>query len=265
MRAQVELLSKQQGAGKSREEPGELARTGSGLEEGCKMEFDEETEYKKQLDEQKNSLQRQLREIEKFANMDPVFRDKQKEVWKEELEEIEIKRDRASAGAFDDAEEVTKSCKVCGISRRTTSRRLEIVRKKCKRSTKSGRKGKHSQRRASKSCRKGRATLGRRQQSWKMRSRTCRQVKREEAAVRRNPMDAVLIRPFWINSSRWEQPKQCSSSPFFMEKSAEYMAVNIGQSQLLRSEAGAEEKEAWEEEEWGRCDVGGMRVRLWLR
>ena len=37
------------------------------------------------MDEQKKSLQRQLREIEKFAN-------RQKEVWKEELEEIERKR-----------------------------------------------------------------------------------------------------------------------------------------------------------------------------
>ena len=32
------------------------------------------------------------------------------------------------------------------------------------------------------------------------------QVKREEVAVRRNPMDAVLIRPLWSSSLRWEQP-----------------------------------------------------------
>ena len=38
------------------------------------------------------SLQRQLRDVEKFASMDPFFRDRQKEVWKEELEEIERKR-----------------------------------------------------------------------------------------------------------------------------------------------------------------------------
>ena len=89
LRAQVELLSRQQGAVKSPEEPGEPARRGRwNLEEGCKMEFDRGDK----LEEQKKSLRRQLREIEKFANMDPAFRNKQKEVWKEELEEIERKR-----------------------------------------------------------------------------------------------------------------------------------------------------------------------------
>ena len=40
----------------------------------------------------KKSLQRQLLDIEKFANMDPVFRDRHKEKRKEELQEIESKR-----------------------------------------------------------------------------------------------------------------------------------------------------------------------------
>ena len=94
LRAQVELLSKQQGMRKTPEESGELARRGSGSEEGCKMEFEEEADCKKKLEEQKKSLQRQLRDIENFASMDPFFRDRdrQKEVWKEELEEIERKR-----------------------------------------------------------------------------------------------------------------------------------------------------------------------------
>ena len=42
------------------------------------------------LEDQKKSLQRQLWDIEKFASMDLVFRDRQ-EVWKEELKEIERK------------------------------------------------------------------------------------------------------------------------------------------------------------------------------
>ena len=166
--------------------------------------------------------------------MDPVFRDKQKKVWKEELEEIE-RKGQSFCRSTRRCRRSHKSCKVFGISGGTTSRRLEIV-KKCKRSVKSGRKGKHIRRRASEPCRKGPATLGKRQQSWKIRSRTCRQGKREEAAVRRNPMDAALIQPCWSNSSQWEQPRQCSSSPVFREKSAEYVAVNIGQSQPLRSE-----------------------------
>ena len=61
------------------------------------MEFEEETEFKKKLDEQKKktNLQRQPRDIEKFANMDPVLRDQQKEVWKKELEDVERRKDRA--------------------------------------------------------------------------------------------------------------------------------------------------------------------------
>ena len=194
----------QQGAGKSPEEPGEPASGGSGLEEACRMEFEQETEYKKKMDEQKKSLQRHLRG--------------------------------------------RKSCRVCGISRGTTSRRLEIVKKKCKRSIKSGRKRKHFTRRDSELCLKGRVTLGKRQQSWKMRSITCTQVKKEEAAVRRNPMDAALNWPFWSNSSRWEQPRQCSSSPIFMEKTAEKKGGRHGPEPTAPERAGAEEMEAWEEE-----------------
>ena len=39
-------------------------------EKVCRMEFEQETEHKKKLDEQKKSFERQLREIENFANMD---------------------------------------------------------------------------------------------------------------------------------------------------------------------------------------------------
>ena len=76
------------------------------------MDFEEETEYKKKLDEQNLSLQRQkVREIDKFANMDLVVRNQQKETWKKELEEFEKKKDRAFAGASEDAEEVAKAAK----------------------------------------------------------------------------------------------------------------------------------------------------------
>ena len=56
------------------------------------MEVEEETDCKKKLDEQKKSIQLQLRDIEKFASMDPVFRDRLKEIRKEDLQEIERKR-----------------------------------------------------------------------------------------------------------------------------------------------------------------------------
>ena len=42
MRAQIELLSKQQGAGKSLEEPSGLGKRGSGLGEGGRMDVEEE-------------------------------------------------------------------------------------------------------------------------------------------------------------------------------------------------------------------------------
>ena len=109
LRAQVELLRKQQGEMKSPEEPGEPARKGGGTEEGCKMDFEGEADCQKKLEEQ-----RQLREIEKLPNMSLALRDKQKEAWKEELEEIERRKDRAFAGASENAEEVTKTAKLAG-------------------------------------------------------------------------------------------------------------------------------------------------------
>ena len=183
LRVQVELLSKQQGAGKSPEEPGEPSRRGSGLEEGCKNEREEETECKQQLNEQKKSLQRKLRKIEKFANIDPASRDRHKEVWKEELEEIE-----------------RKWTEVLPEHQKMQSQKRQSLRDKQRNDLKTARDceeeianapqrvggGKYSTIRASEPCRKGRVTLGKRQQSWKMRSRTCRQVKREDAAVRRS-------------------------------------------------------------------------------
>ena len=56
------------------------------------MDVEEETDCKKKLDERKKHLQRQWRDIEKFTDSDPNIRDRQKERWKEELQEIERKR-----------------------------------------------------------------------------------------------------------------------------------------------------------------------------
>ena len=85
----MELLSKQQKWGKGPKTQGEQTRRGSGLEEDCKMDIEEETNCKKKLDERKKHLQRQLRDIEKLADMEQVLRDRHKEGWKEELQEIE--------------------------------------------------------------------------------------------------------------------------------------------------------------------------------
>ena len=56
LRAQVELLRKQQRVEKGPEAQGEPTRRGSGLEEDCKMEVEEEIDCKKKLDEQRKSF-----------------------------------------------------------------------------------------------------------------------------------------------------------------------------------------------------------------
>ena len=54
--AQVELFSKRQSVRKGQEARGVQTRRGSGLQEDCKMEIEEETNCKKKLDEQKKKL-----------------------------------------------------------------------------------------------------------------------------------------------------------------------------------------------------------------
>ena len=78
LRAQVELLSTQQGAEKSPEESSEPARRRSGLDEGCRLEVEEEVQSKKKLDEQRRNLQRQMRDIDKLSFMEPAVRTAQK-------------------------------------------------------------------------------------------------------------------------------------------------------------------------------------------
>ena len=75
LRAQVEQLQRQQGVDKVQGVQGESTRRESGLEEDWNMEVAEEVDNKKNLDEQRKRLQKQLREIEKFSDMDQMFRD----------------------------------------------------------------------------------------------------------------------------------------------------------------------------------------------
>ena len=51
-----------------------------------------EVENKKKLDEQRRRLQKQIREIEKFTDMDQTFRNSEREKWKERPLESEEKR-----------------------------------------------------------------------------------------------------------------------------------------------------------------------------
>ena len=80
LRAQVEQLRRQQRVENGQGDQGDSTRRESGLEEDWNMEVDEEVDDKKKLDEQRRTLQKQLREIEKFSDMVQMFRDGQKEV-----------------------------------------------------------------------------------------------------------------------------------------------------------------------------------------
>ena len=99
-------------------------------------------------------------------------------------------------------------------------------------------------REASEPCRKSRATVEKPQQSWKMRSRPCRQVKKEEVAVRLNPMDAALLQPYRNKSSLLEKHGQqvlfnsCSKS---MSGSIELQTLrNSGQEEKRKEKFGKE-------------------------
>ena len=70
---------------------GVSTRGESGLEEDWNMEVDEEVDNKKL---QRKRLQKQPQEIENFSDMDQMFRDGQKEKWKEEPQEIDKKRNK---------------------------------------------------------------------------------------------------------------------------------------------------------------------------
>ena len=92
LRAQFELLSKQRKAVKSLEESSESARRGSDLDEGSRMEVEEEVQSKKKLDEQRRNLQRQMRDIDKLTFLKPAVREAEKEKFVCLLQEVERKR-----------------------------------------------------------------------------------------------------------------------------------------------------------------------------
>ena len=82
-----------------------------------------------------------------------------------------------------------------------------------------------------------------------MRFGTCRQVKREEAAVRRNPMDAALIRAILEQFLTMGAAQAMQQLAYIHgEVSKVYDGQHRPEPTAPEREAGAEEKEAWEEE-----------------
>ena len=198
LRAQVELLSKPQGVWPDQDARGPRRR-GSGLEEDCKIEVEEETDCKNKLNERKKSLQRQLRDIKKFASTDPVFRDRQQEIWKQGLQGIERKgtellwehlkmqkRSQKLQSLQDKQRNHLKNACACEKEMQMLNKEMEE------------RKALHETRFQASSEMSG----------YSRRSRPCRRAKKEEAAVCRNPMDAASIQSYWSRSSLLEKNGQ---------------------------------------------------------
>ena len=91
------------------------------------------------LGEQKKSPQRQLRDIVKFTDVGPVLqegllRDRQKERWKEGLQEIERKRTEL----LPQHQKMQKGFRISSTSRGIIASALALVKKKCKGSVRDG-------------------------------------------------------------------------------------------------------------------------------
>ena len=76
---------------KSPEELSDSASRGSDLDEGCRMEVEEEVQSEKKLGEQRRNLQREMRDIDKLTFMEPAVREAQKEKFMRLLQEVETK------------------------------------------------------------------------------------------------------------------------------------------------------------------------------
>ena len=261
LRANVELLGKQQRWSKGLETHGEPTRRGSGLEEDRKMEVGEGTDCKKKLDERRKHLQRQMRDFEKFTDLDPNFRDRQRECWKEELQEIERKRTEL----LPEHQKMQKK-----------SQTLQSLHDKKRNYLKDAGDGEEEMRTISEEneemqarfqarFQKSLAIDERKQVFWKKKVRSCSQGRKEEAAVPDSPMDVALIQPWCSTFSRWEQHRPCSSSPFFRKKS--------GRANGWQHQPEPAAPEMWQEEKkkigkeigtMRRRQVGGMKALRWI-
>ena len=68
------------------------------------MDCEEEVLNRKKLDEQRKRLQKQLRDLEKFACMPQDIQSRRKEEWQQQLQDIEQKRNDLLPGAPESAE-----------------------------------------------------------------------------------------------------------------------------------------------------------------
>ena len=214
-----------------------------------------EMQSNKRLDEQRRNLQRQMRDIDKLTHLHGACgqRSPKGEVCVS-FARSRREKDRPSAGCTRKCRRGRRSCKACRTRKSITSWRLVQVKKKCKKkSTRIWQRCEH----ASRPCRRSRVNARGLQAKWNRRFQILQAREEGRGSCASQSNGCCFF-------SRWEQHRHCSSSPFFVEKSAEYMAGNIGQSQPLRSE-GQEQKRRRVGKKIGMMrgrPMGGLRVPL---
>ena len=237
LRAQVELLSKQQRVEKGTETQGEPTRRESGLKEDCQMEVEEAKDCKK------NWMSRRKVHRNICDTLRNLLRDSQKEKWKGQLQEIEMKRTELLP-------EHQKKQKRSQKLQRLQDKKSNYLKDAC-------------------ACEDEMQTLSEemeKRQALFHASFQALSERKEEAAARHSPMDVALVQPRWSSSSRREQHRLCSSSLSFREKSEESTAGNISQSQPLRSMWQEEnrQKSGTEIRTKRRRQVGGTKALRWI-
>ena len=91
LRAQVEHYRKQSG-GEAQGGQGLSPRRESGMEEECRMDVEVEIESRKKLDEQRKTLQKELRDVEKLSCVSKEVQDSRKNDLQQQLQEVEQRR-----------------------------------------------------------------------------------------------------------------------------------------------------------------------------
>ena len=202
----------------------------------------------------------QMRDIDKLTFMEPAVREAQK---KRSLC-VCCKKSKGKGQTFclstRKYRRCHRICKACRTRKSITPRSLVQVKKKCKKIDEDmERMRARFQALSEKSGESRRAAS---EVEEEIRILQAREERRGSCASQSNGrcFDPAIVEYF----SRWAQHRLCSSSLLFMEKSAEYMAVNIGQSQPLRSEE-QEQKRRELGNKTGMMrgrPMGGMRVPL---
>ena len=111
-RARIEALEKEEGEGVQGGQ-GLPSRRESGLEEERRMEmdFEDEAERRKKMDEEGRKLQKELRDIEKFSCVPKEFQENLKSNTQQQLQEVEPRRHDLMPEQPESAKNIAKDTK----------------------------------------------------------------------------------------------------------------------------------------------------------